>query len=59
MPKLFSPEADLKELKITIPNNEKPSTDTFLKSLLQGKYEKRPESFKLQLEMHGIYSLPD
>lgn len=59
MPKLWQPEVELKELKLEMPKLEQPSSDTFLKSLLQRKHEKGPESFKLQLEMHGIFSLPD
>jgi hypothetical protein len=59
MPKLWQPEVDLKELKIEMPKLEAPSSDTFLKSLLQRKHEKGPDSYKLQLEMHGVFSLPD
>jgi len=59
MPKTWHPDVDLKSLKVDIPHIEQPSSDIFLKSLLQRKYEPLQEPFKLNVEVHGIYSLPD
>lgn len=59
MPKVWQPEVNLKELRVTVPNLAEPASDVFLKSLLQRQYEKLPDNFKLKAEVHGIYSLPD
>jgi hypothetical protein len=59
MPKTWQPEVDLKSLKVETPLMEQPSSDTFLKSLLQRKHEPLSDCFKLNVEMHGIFSLPD
>jgi len=59
MPKTWQPEVDLKSLKVDTPHIDQPSSDTFLKSLLQRKHEPLSEPFKLNVEMHGIFSVPD
>ena len=59
MPKLWTPEADPREIKVEWPHYEEPSSDTFLRSLLERRNTKGPEQFKLTLEMHGIYALPE
>lgn len=59
MPKLWSPEVDPREIKVEMPHYEEPSSDTFLKSLLERRHTKGPEQFKLTMEMHGIYALPE
>ena len=59
VPKTWQPECDLKELKVELPAPQQPSSDVFLKSLLQRKHEKGPETYKMQCELHGVYSIPD
>jgi hypothetical protein len=46
-------------MQVELPSLEEPSSEVFLRSLLQRKYQPLAESITLRTEVHGIYSIPD
>jgi len=46
-------------MRVELPPLEEPSSEVFLRSLLQRKYQPLAESITLRAEVHGVYSIPD
>ena len=60
VPKVWQPELDLKACeKVNLPALQPPKSDHFLRSVLQRKFNPKPDGLKLRIEVHGIFSMPD
>ena len=59
LPSLWTPQFDTKQIKVEVPELQEPASDLFLRSILQRKHQKFGDEVKMNMEIHGIYSIPE
>jgi hypothetical protein len=61
VPSVWTANFNIKSVKVSQPELAQPASDALLRSMLQRKYSPLDAAtgIKLNMECHGIYSIPD